>query len=702
LNFFEHQDEARRSTRRLMLLFSIAVFLLLVITNVVLIGSFWLFDASIFQNQDAQLVSFEQLQQNPELIKSFFDYFNWKLILKVSSTVIAVILFVILLKRSELSGGGMAIATRLGGKKILLDTESHHERKILNIVQEMAIASGVAVPPVYLLPENGINAFAAGYNSSDAVIGISKGAIEKLNRDQLQGVIAHEFSHIFNGDMRLNINLIAVLSGILFIGHSGHFIMRAFSVRRYHRSSKNSGAGIAIVLVGLLFVLIGFIGTIFGKLIKSAVSRQREFLADASAVQFTRNPEGISGALKLIGGYSYGSRMDAYHVEEMSHLFFSSALNSKFANVFASWFSTHPPLEERIRRVEPYWDGHYLRMSNEDSMSESETSINSSGKTQEEKLKVVEAAVLAGAVSGLGANQHEAENKKHAKSNLSLLDKTDDLTESVDHVGEINKQHWNSAKISIQAIASDIKNALHKPAPARAVIYLMLLDTSLNVRNKQLSYIQDNESTDVKIEMENLSDAYKELAKHERLNTLELAIPALKEMDKDKYKIFIKNIVFLVKADKKISLFEWLLHALLIHYLKPQFGKVDTHRAKYKNLKKLRNECRFLLSHLCYFGKENSATGFEQAFDSGFKLLELGESSIISRDQLSLEDLNNALHHFAHLYPLVKPRLLKACAACIQADKTLTIEQYDLLRAISALIDCPMPLMNIELKINEN
>jgi Zn-dependent protease with chaperone function len=226
---------------------------------------------------------------------------------------------------------------------------------LLNVVEEMALASGTPTPPVYLMDrEDGINAFAAGFSPNDAVIGVTRGTATRLDRDELQGVIAHEFSHILNGDMRLNLRLMGLLHGILIIGMLGYFILRMSFFSQGRRRSRDGKDGVPIVVIGAGLAVIGFAGTFFGNLIKAAVSRQREFLADASAVQFTRHPDGIAGALKKIGGFAQGSSIENPNAPIASHMFFGRATSG-----FNAMFATHPPLAERIRRVDPSWDGEF-------------------------------------------------------------------------------------------------------------------------------------------------------------------------------------------------------------------------------------------------------------------------------------------------------------------------------------------------------
>jgi len=258
------------------------------------------------------------------------------------AAVTAGIIFVVsIISVAKLADGGSAVAEMIGARRVAPDTRDPLERRLRNVVEEMAIASGVRVPGVYVMDgESGINAFAAGWDVSNSVVAVTRGTLETLTRDELQGVIGHEFSHILNGDMRLNIRLIGVLAGIVFIGSIGEFLMRSVRGSR----SRNTGG---IFLVGLAIFVIGYIGLFFARLIKAAVSRQREFLADASSVQFTRNPDGIAGALDQIRSAS--AFIANRYAEEMSHMFFGQSLKLWLGGLF----DTHPPIDERIRRVRP-------------------------------------------------------------------------------------------------------------------------------------------------------------------------------------------------------------------------------------------------------------------------------------------------------------------------------------------------------------
>ena len=337
MNFFESQDRVRKNTFQLVLLFSLAVITLIIMTNLLVMVVFG-------------YINSQQAQEGGDLLQQM----DWQTFATIGVGVGVVILVGSLYKIMTLSAGGKAVAESLGGQLIPQDTNDLKQRKLLNVVQEMAIASGTPAPPVYLLTgEEGINAFAAGFTPRDAVIGVTQGTIDHLSRDQLQGVIAHEFSHIFNGDMRLNIRLMGILNGILIIGIIGYYILYSASFSGRGRSSGKGAGGIIALAIGLM--VLGFAGTFFGGLIKAAVSRQREYLADASAVQFTRNPDGIAGALKRIGGLEFGSKIKNPGAPEVSHAFFAQGISGFMSSLSA----THPPFAKRIKRIDPHWDGKF-------------------------------------------------------------------------------------------------------------------------------------------------------------------------------------------------------------------------------------------------------------------------------------------------------------------------------------------------------
>jgi Zn-dependent protease with chaperone function len=357
MDFFEAQARAKKRTSRLVALFSLAV---LGTIAAGYFGAVFLsrqIAESDYRPRSSRYSERSQLSAFRSQLSPSASLWQPKLFALVTLGTLAVVGLASLYKWHQFSGGGSAVAESVGGRRVDPHTTDLAERRLLNVVEEMALASGIVMPGVFILDdEPAINAFAAGLTTSDAVVAVTRGTLEKLTRDELQGVVAHEFSHILNGDMRLNLRLTSLIFGILVLGLIGRGIISSLGRTRVtsSRNSKNSGGLIAAIgAAGLGLLVIGYVGYFFGRLIQAAVSRQREFLADAAAVQFTRNPAGIGGALKKIAGYAMGSSLAHAKSAAIGHFFFAQGFRSTFGGLWA----THPPLEVRIRAIEPAFDG---------------------------------------------------------------------------------------------------------------------------------------------------------------------------------------------------------------------------------------------------------------------------------------------------------------------------------------------------------
>ena len=642
MDFFQHQDQARRQTALLVLFFSLAVISLVVLTNLLVMFLFGFIDS--------------QTLNSPDLGGAFLARFDWQTFFGIGAVVIAVILLGSLYKIHSLSRGGDAVAEMLGGQRIVDGSGDLDRQKVLNVVEEMAIASGTPVPPVYLIDEDGINAFAAGFSPGDAVIGVTRGCIRQLNREQLQGVIAHEFSHILNGDMRLNIRLMGILHGILILGLIGYFLLRGGSHRHYYqRSSRNSGSG-AILGLGLGLVVIGYTGTFFGNLIKAAVSRQREFLADASAVQFTRSNQGIAGALKRIGGSVAGSRIENPAGAQISHALFAEGVS----HFFTSLFATHPPLDERIRRLDPQWDGSY------------EIPAGNAAETAKQEGTPRKAGVAETLVSGLAAAEGLA-----------------------GRVGQVDPQLLEQARALLQRIPPRLQHALHEPHGARAAIYLLLLDDKEPVRQAQLRFLQAESDDGVFEALAALLRESVTIDVRHRLTLIDISLPALRQLSADQYRRFRNNVRQLIAIDKKINLFEWALQKILFHHLDAVFVKAPPRRIKYKSLARVSEPCSVLLSMLTYVGKRQKIDGRKVMREADGELGNIGVR-LLPPTELSLPALDTALDELNRTSPLLKPRLLKACVICIRSDQHFSAIEAELFRAIADSLDCPMPPVELD------
>ncbi|HEU5118988.1 MAG TPA: M48 family metallopeptidase, partial [Isosphaeraceae bacterium] len=434
MDFFQHQDVARKNTSRLIILFVLAVISLVLVTYAAMAG----------------ILLYGEAQGDHGGPPDWSKLWNPGLFGAVAAGTLALVGGGSAYRIASLSGGGHSVAEILGGRPLDSDTRDPDERKVLNVVEEMAIASGTPVPPVYLLEhEEGINAFAAGYTPSDAVIGVTRGCVEKLSRDELQGVIAHEFSHILNGDMKLNIRLMGVLYGILLVSITGWWLFRSslYSSGRSRSSDDDKKGGNPLPLIGLALFVIGYLGVIFGRLIKAAVSRQREYLADASAVQFTRNPDGIAGALKKIGANAEGARVQDPEAEEASHMFFGDALGLLAHSPLAS----HPPLVDRIQRIDPSFDGDFSHV---------DMSVPASQRfVQERKAPAA------------------TRKQRHIPFNP---------VEAITRVGTLGPQNLAYASALLGSIPDPVTSLAREPFGAIALVYALLLDEETSIRDTQL------------------------------------------------------------------------------------------------------------------------------------------------------------------------------------------------------------------------
>jgi Zn-dependent protease with chaperone function len=630
LNFFQAQDKARRKTLQLGILFGLAVLTLVILTNLLI----------------AVFLGWAGIQTGLTWTHAISNV-PWDAWVWISLGVVGVVGVACGYKYLSLQGGGRTIAESLGGHLIHQNTRDTKQRRLLNVVEEMAIASGISVPPVYLIPEPSINAFAAGFNADDAVIGINQGTLDLLSRSELQGVVAHEFSHILNGDTNINLRLIAILHGILFVGMIGYGLMRAGGY------SRKNGAPLLVLGIGLL--VIGYGGTFFGNLIKAAVSRQREYLADASAVQFTRDPSSIADALKKIGGYSYGSTMSNRAAEEASHMFFGAVATKFTANLMA----THPPLDQRIRAIEPRWDGKFPHTEQ----------IAGSGAAEQPGV-----AGFAGSASFTPAT---------ATGSSATPDAV------VERVGRPDQSSLNTARQLIAAQDDVLRNAAHDPFDARALVYAMLIDPNPEVAQNQWRYLHANAERGVASRAEQLYPMVRDNDAAHRLTLFEMAAPALKELSYDQYKRFSNNAAKLITEDGHIDVFEWVLHRLLTKELIPHFEGPQNYHGRIRNISKLAPDAARLLSILASH-THTELDEQQHAYRTGASMLALTQP-FAKQEAFDYRQMNESLASLRKLTPLAKPALIKACTATVLADGTLNSTEGALLQGIAATLDCPLP-----------
>ena len=603
MNFYEHQDRARRRTKIIVFLFIVAVVCIIAIIGVPIgIATEW----------DPRAMGFAAV------------------------FCVLIVGIATLVKLGQLKGGGSVVAEMLGGSLLQRSGSNQAERKVQNIVEEMAIASGMPVPPVYIIDDDSINAFAAGWSSGDAVIGVTRGCIEKLNRDELQGVIAHEFSHISHGDMRINIRLIGVIFGIMALGitgwilvrYIGPVILRTSSRSRSKEGAGGAGVGLAVIVFGLFLALCGAIGTFFGRLIQAAVSRQREFLADASAVQYTRNPSGIGGALKKIGGLVTTNTMPR-NSSQCNHMFFSQAMKAMF--------SSHPPITERISRVEGI-----------DVASLPKITPPTSTKS--------------GAVSHFSAPQ---------------------VSNSVQQAGAIQENYLQRAKDSIEKIDPILKHALRDSWSARLVMFALVCEPN---QEQQRAILEKLLSAPELTEFGSLSMLVANSDRNIWLPMIDIAAPALKQLSNSQRKDFISALLSLIKSDNVVNRFEWVFVSVLRKHLE-NIPK----REQGARLPSLIQNVSIVVGALAYCGASTEEHA-SVAFNASLSTLGIKSNQIPRVSECAVGVVDKALEKLRTLRFTEKEKLLIACEVCVTHDGQITVAEAETLRAIGDVLDCPIPM----------
>ena len=626
MNFYAAQDQARKSSRVLLLLFILLNLAMVCLINLLFAWYLWVNDDPL---------------SLPDRV--FLDYLSWERIFIVATAIALLLIFAAWLKWLDVKQGGGAVAEQFGGNQILHSTADNGERRLLNVVEEMALAAGVPVPPVYVMrQEMGINAFAAGLGLTDAAICVTRGALDGLNRDQLQGVIAHEFSHILNGDMRLNMRLLIMLHGMVFFGELGRVFASSRTSWWVDSSKSRSSSRGYLVLLGLGLMVIGWFGVLLGNMLKAAISRQREFLADASAVQFTRNPDGIGGALKVIGGSSSQGHMNHPGSQEAGHLFFSA--------VMPGWlWSTHPPLELRIRKIEPRWDGEYL-----------------------EPEPTPEAA---------GPDLDRAKPKKE------VIDRLIGTLAGVELMNDVATGVEPGSALPV--IENELFALARDPYDARVVLLGLLLDDDSSViRAKQLQLItaQDSALT----ERLNCCQAmFVELSREEYLQLIELTLPALKSQSANQYKAFKRLLLQVVRADQKIDLFEWVLYQLVSRYCDAHFGATRKRESRHKTLDALKEPYALVISMLAYHGHRSEEL-ISKAFTRGAGVAGFYTLKLVAQDKCSREMLAKAVSELATATPFIRQRLLKGMVQVVRLDGRIVPVERELITAIAAIMESPL------------
>ena len=685
--FFEQQDQARRTSRRLIFLFGASVIAIVVAVNVAL-GALYLF---VLSPHGAWA------RQGLDALPNYF----------VSTTTMVVVLLIgggTLLQMQQLREGGEAVARMIGARAIDPSSQDQLERRLLNIVEEMALASGIAAPRAYVLErQDTINAFAAGLGARDAVITVTHGALTRLTRDELQGVIGHEFSHILNGDMALNLRLIGLLQGLLMLALFGRFLA-GFDSPRISVSGRRDSRS-AIFVVGIVVLALGSIGVLFGRLIKAGVSRQREYLADASSLQFTRNADGIGGALRKIGGLAGedgdgdGGRIDHPHAETLSHMFLAPA-RASFAD---GWMATHPPLQERIRRIYgramDFVPAPELVTWNKPDRSQAPElaplpfpagpQAASAQPAQAVSQAGVAPAAAPPAVQGQAvAAEAIARSAAHPLSPVTGLIAADTATSGLHAaIGKPQPAAQPFVERLLQRVESlGLRASLSDATGAQLLALGLLVEQEQAMAQRQEAVVAGAFGADAAAQVERVRSAAAQMPPGWRLPLVDLAMPALRKLPPAARQRLVELARAMIAAGGRVTLPEFLLYTVLEARL--GVAAQSALPARYASLRDLGEEARQALSLVATVRMPQAPA---KAYTAGAALLQGIDPNPIARDGLGLERISQALHRLNGLAPLAKPQFIKACVAVAFVDGSTNWQAASCLRTLCAALDCPLP-----------
>ncbi len=673
MDFFEAQAHAKRRTTRLVVLFGLAVLGTILLSYLA---------AMLF-------VNWARLRQGYGVAE--LGWIDPGVLAGVTGATLAVVGLASLYKWSQFRAGGAAVAEGVGGRRVDPHTTDFQERRLLDIVEEMAIASGVPVPAVYVLDDEPcLNAFAAGLTTSDAVVTVTRGTLEKLNRDELQGVVAHEFSHILNGDMRLNVRIAAIIFGILVIGLIGRGILRALTQGRVRTRGKGGGGIVVVLAAGVALMIIGYLGYFFGRLIQAAVSRQREFLADASAVQFTRNPGGITGALRKIGGYALGSNLATHKAAEIGHFFFAEGATSA---LFGGLWATHPPLDVRIRAIDPRWDGKYFQPAEVvDVQKESFQRVGYGAPP------ILPADAMRRAYN-LPAGQPAPTSRLISLVPAAVLSQ----------VGSLTPQHVDYARALIDSLPERLRAAARQPREAAALVYSLLLDPTGDTGATPDVLLRSPAGAAAADRVRELRPLVGPLSPEARLSLAQLALPALRQLPDSDRAAFAATCAALIAADQKLSYFEYAVQKVVLRHLAVA-GAPAAAITQIYSFNAVAGEIAVVLSALAWAGAmagaeqpdgtvEADPAAARAAFADGAGQLPViaGQLALVAPDACEFAALDHALDKLGGASLPIKQRLLLAGAHTVSHDQQVRPEEGELLRAIADTLGCPMPPLLSEL-----
>ncbi len=664
MDFFEHQAQAKAASNRLLLLFlAFCVFIVLCVNGTIYVCLSW---SSISQFASSNI--------------TFSDFLVWQF--SYAGFITSVVTLFIIGSGSfgrwlELRHGGNGMAVKLGARSLGFASKDETEQKLINVVEEMAIAAGVTTPGVYVLDhETSVNAFVVGYDFEDSALVVTNGLINAMNRDELQAVVGHEFSHILHGDNRINIRLMILLGGIVWVSELGRMLMADSRHRSGHRRSsigfnkdnysnviasnslssmrRKDDAG--VFFIGLPLIVIGSVGVFLGRLIRTAISRKREYLADASAVQFTRNPEALASALNIIRTNSHQGFLQLPRAEGISHMCISSSQKS-------SWFATHPPLDQRINSIDPTF---IMRFESREKKQQREE------KREQKQAQQTQAAQSI-------YNPDVARMQNHANEHLH------------DVIGTLNPENLAYAMSLHEQIPYEYRQALHDPELAKIMLLYVLMDTETALRQEQQAWLLAQYPAS-KQYLQTLTLLSKGLNPRLALPLVELLIPLLKTLDEDMQKGLLEQVLVMAKWDGKLTLFEICLYSLLKHTFEPKKPNRSSHTIKKFDV--VSYEVNVVVSSLVHNagGQAQEKTALHQRMMDVFVMKQQG---LIAEKDVQTKDIYNSLKKLKTLSPMLKRSLMDVCGDIVLHDGIIQGSEYETLKLMSLLLACPMPAMKL-------
>jgi Zn-dependent protease with chaperone function len=674
VDFYAYQAASRRRSRVFVGMFMVAVGAVVIALDAVIF-------TVLAARSSASSYGGQYAGGSPDPLE--FAAANPSTALTVSVLIIGVIALASLFKSAQLRGGGAVVAQSLGGVRVERDSADPARKRLRNIIEEMAIASGVPVPEIYVLEqEPAINAFAAGHTPANACITVTQGALDHLNRDELQGVIGHEFSHILNGDMRLNIQLMGAIFGLLVIAVIGRLV---FNFAPRGGNDRDRRGGMSWAAVGIAAIVLGYLGLLAGRILQAAVSRQRERLADASAVQFTRNTTGLKGALLKIAALEEGSKFVAADADQVAHMLFAPGMDRIFA--------THPPLLERIRELDPHFDPSELQQLIQRGVPGPQGGGYGNAAVPAPPAAARPGAALPGmpAIPGMptgaggavigttavlagGAASGFAANAGNIAAQVGRPQPTD-----VDQAQSLREQ-----------IPSVLRDFCDTGAHARSMVLALLLSRDPVIRDAQAQRIaQEYGGTELQT-VNSAIVAAGTLAPMVRLPALLQLFPTLRRLPLPERQRLNALVLDLIHVDSNIDVFEFCLAKLLESMLNDAAGSA----APYGKLT-LENSVEAV--HILFATLARCGSDDEQEIRTAYAA---GIGTVLANypQYATYEDwpqrTGAALNTLDQLQPQGKQKLIEGLVRTVANDGVLKVEESELLRTTCALLHCPMPILH--------